>query len=255
MLSYQHAYHAGSLADVHKHSLLCAMLDYMLQKDKPFSYVETHAGRGLYDLSAPEAEKTGEAKAGILRLLAEEKIPNDHPYRSVLARIQQQYGKNFYPGSPMIAATMLRACDRIHLAEKHPQEISALRCNLSFSKAHIYAEDGYQKASALLPPTPRRGMLLVDPSYEIKGEYKAVVDFIAGIHRKWPAGVIALWYPILSSKLHAPMIEALEKLSLPKPLRHEVLFVSSHSAHRLQGSGMFIIKAPFGVESALFNIN
>ena len=135
MLSYQHIYHAGNLADVQKHALLAWMLDYLTQKDKPLSYIETHAGRGLYDLTSPEAVKTGEATAGIARI--EARFPPDHPYRRRLTEIRARYGTNAYPGSPMIAALTLRDGDTMHLAELHPQEHRALTDSLEIGRAHV----------------------------------------------------------------------------------------------------------------------
>ena len=128
MLSYQHLYHAGNLADVQKHALLAWMLDYLTLKDKPLSYIETHAGRGLYDLGADEALKTGEAAAGIARM--ENRFAPDHPYRRRLAEVRIQFGPMAYPGSPLIAALSLREGDTVHLAELHPQEHRALVENL-----------------------------------------------------------------------------------------------------------------------------
>ena len=124
MLSYQHAYHAGNMADVHKHALLAWILDYLTQKDKPLCYIETHAGRGLYDLAGDAAAKTGEAAQGIDRAAA--RFPPDHPYIRLLARTRAAHGPRAYPGSPMLAALALRPGDSLHLAELHPQEHAAL---------------------------------------------------------------------------------------------------------------------------------
>jgi len=169
MLSYQHIYHAGNLADVQKHALLAWMLEYLTQKDKPLSYIETHAGRGLYDLGSDEALKTGEARAGID--LAEGWFPADHPYIQRLTECRAMFGPRAYPGSPMIAALGLRETDTIHLAELHPQENAALKANLGDFGANIQKRDGFEMALALTPPTPRRGLLLIDPSYEVKDDY------------------------------------------------------------------------------------
>ena len=136
MLSYQHLYHAGNLADVQKHALLAWMLDYLTRKGKPLSYIETHAGRGLYDLGADEAVKTGEAAAGIAR--TEARFPPDHPYRRRLAEVRARFGPMAYPGSPLIAALSLRDGDPVHLAELHPQEYRALTENLGPWGAHIH---------------------------------------------------------------------------------------------------------------------
>jgi 23S rRNA (adenine2030-N6)-methyltransferase len=246
MLSYQHSYHAGNLADVHKHGLLAHVLDYLVQKDKPLSYVETHAGRGLYDLQADEALKTGEAALGIARLAA--RFPPDHPYIRALSQVRAQHGPTAYPGSPLLAALILREMDTIHLAELHPQENAALRDVMLPWGAHIRQADGFSVAQAICPPTPRRGVLLVDPSFEVKQDYDLIPDFLASIHRKWNVGVLALWYPILPSGAHLAMATRLQT-AFPQALRHEVRFGPAAAGHRLLGSGMFIVNAPFGTET------
>lgn len=248
MLSYQHLYHAGNPADVHKHAILAAMLDYLTRKDKPLTYIETHAGRGLYDLSSPEARRTGEAEAGILRL--QDRFPPDHPYLRVLSEVRARHGQNAYPGSPLVAATMLRPQDRLHLAELHPREHTALTGAMKPFHADIRREDGLRMALALTPPEPRRGILLIDPSFEIKTEYETLPRLIARLHKRWNVGIIALWYPILKSGLHAPMLRALEQSDLPKTLRHEVRFPPVREGHGMIGSGMFIVNAPFGTDQA-----
>ena len=246
MLSYQHIFHAGNLADVQKHALLAWMLDYLTQKDKPLSYIETHAGRGLYDLTSPEAVKTGEAAAGIARI--ETRFAPEHPYRRRLTEIRARYGANAYPGSPMIAALTLRDCDTLHLAELHSQEHLGLTRHLTPWGAHIHQRDGFDMALAVCPPTPRRGLMLIDPSYEVKAEYDLIPDRIAAIARKWNVGIIALWYPLLASSAHGPMLAALQR-AFPEALRHEVGFVPRKDGHGLIGSGMFIINPPWGAEA------
>ena len=252
MLSYQHAYHAGNPADIHKHMIVALILDYMVQKDKPVSYIETHAGRGLYNLQSPESVKTGEAAAGILKASDAPWLNKEHPYGRVLADIKFQYGNDFYPGSPMVAAHILRPDDRLHLCEKHPQEFAALDANFMRKKnAKTYFEDGYKQANALCPPTPRRGMMLIDPSYEVKNEYMQAAHFIEAIHKKWPVGVIALWYPILENTAHADMVEALEDGSYTDAFHHQIMFTKANENHRLKGSGMFIINAPYTLSDQL----
>ncbi len=242
MLSYQHIYHAGSMADLHKHALLAAMLSYMTAKDKPLSYIETHAGRGLYDLAAPEAMKTDEASAGVLRLA--DRLPADHPYRRILAQVRASYGADAYPGSPLIAAALLRQMDSLTFAELHPREFEALEVAMTPYRATCRKEDGLNLALALTPPEPRRGLLLIDPSYEVKADYAALPTLIRKIHAKWNVGVIALWYPILTNGAHQSMIAALEAAGFPKALRHEVRFPPAREGHGMVGSGMFVINAP-----------
>ena len=246
MLSYQHLYHAGNLADVQKHALLAWMLDYLTGKDKPLSYIETHAGRGLYDLGADEAVKTGEAAAGIARI--ETHFDAGHPYRRRLAEVRARFGPMAYPGSPLIAALSLRDGDPIHLAELHPQEHRALQANLGPWGAHVQQRDGFEMALALTPPTPRRGLMLIDPSYEVKADYAAIPKVIGQIARKWNVGILCLWYPILTDAVHAPMLAELQTL-FPDALRAEVGFPPVRDGHRMVGSGMFVVGAPYGADA------
>lgn len=244
MLSYQHLYHAGNLADVQKHALLAWALDYLTLKDKPLTYIETHAGRGVYDLGAAEALKTGEAAGGVTR--AEGWFAPDHPWRRRLAEARAALGATVYPGSPMIAALSLRDGDVLHLAELHPQEHRELVENLSPWGAHVQARDGFEMALAVCPPTPRRGLMLIDPSYEVKSDYDRIPKIIGQIHRKWNVGVIALWYPLLSGNPHAPMLADLTA-AFPDGLRSEVRFPPVRDGHRMAGSGLFIVNPPFGL--------
>jgi 23S rRNA (adenine2030-N6)-methyltransferase len=248
MLSYQHLYHAGNLADVHKHAALSWVLDYLTRKDKPLSYIETHAGRGVYDLGAAEAVKTGEAAAGIK--LAEALFPPDHPYRQRLAETRAAHGPQAYPGSPLIAALGLRETDTLHLAELHPQEHTHLKATSRDWGAHVYQKDGFDLALALTPPTPRRGLMLVDPSYEVKADYEALPRHLANIHRKWNVGLLMLWYPILQGGAHGPMLQALET-AFPDGLRHEIRFPPVREGHRMVGSGLFVVNPPFGLDQEL----
>jgi 23S rRNA (adenine2030-N6)-methyltransferase len=244
MLSYQHSFHAGNMADVHKHALLAAMLDYLTRKEKPLSYIETHAGRGLYRLDAVEALKTGEAAAGIGRLASA--FPPDHPYARCLAAIRARHGATVYPGSPLIAAEMLRPGDVMHLAELHPREHEALKATMAPYGAHVLRRDGLEAALALCPPTPRRGLILIDPSWEVKEDYATIPKVVAKLRAKWNVGIVALWYPLLVSGAHGEMLEALMALD-PQALRHEVAFGPAREGHRMVGSGMFVSNPPFGL--------
>lgn len=244
MLSYQHAFHAGNLADVQKHALLAWTLDYMTQKEKPLSYIETHAGRGLYHLASAEALKTGEAAQGIQKI--GDDFPEGHPYRERLEEARAMFGAESYPGSPMFAALGLRETDVMHLAELHPHENSALKDNLASWGAHIRREDGFDMAMAVTPPTPRRGLMLVDPSYEVKDDYLRIPKIFAQIARKWNVGVLMLWYPILRDAPHVPMLMQLQRQH-EGSLRHEVHFPPAREGHRMIGSGMFVVNPPFGM--------
>ena len=243
MLSYQHMYHAGNLGDVHKHALLAWVLDYLAAKDKPLSYIETHAGRGLYRLDTEAARKTGEAAAGIGRL--EQGFDPGHPYRRAIDMVRAAHGIEAYPGSPLIAAHLLRHADHMTLAELHPQEHAALLAILG-RRATIHRRDGLELGLAICPPMPRRGVLLVDPSYEVKTDYEAMPSFLQEVRRKWNVGVLMLWYPILTAGVHTPMTDRLRE-DHPDIDLFEVRFPPIRDGHRMTGSGLAVINAPFGM--------
>ncbi|ETW11991.1 hypothetical protein ATO8_15032 [Roseivivax marinus] len=252
MLSYQHAYHAGNLADVHKHAALAWTLDYLTRKDKPLSYIETHAGRGLYDLSGAEAVKTGEAAAGIVR--AADWFGADHPYRWAVDAVRAAHGADAYPGSPLIARHLLRATDPMHLAELHPAEHAALEAAMAGTGAQVHKQDGLALAQSLCPPDPRRGVLLCDPSWEIKSDYEDIPRAFQKLARKWNVGILILWYPLLRDGPHGAMARALEA-AFPEGLRHEVRFPPVREGHRMEGSGLFVVNPPWGLDGALADLS
>lgn len=252
MLSYQHDYHAGGPADVHKHGSLAVILAQMTAKDKPLTYIESHAGAGLYDLASPMALKTGEAQEGIHRLLLQGLPPPQHPYRHAVEIIRQRFGSSYYPGSPWIARLLLREGDPMHLMELHPGTQASLRKAFRGEKnVHIHHRDSYEGVLAILPPNPRRCLIVCDPSYEVKTEYEQVGTFILQIHRKCPEAVILLWYPVLKDDLHPPLCRALELANLPKFSRRQVMVTPPESPRRLVGSGLIFINLPYGVEQSL----
>jgi 23S rRNA (adenine2030-N6)-methyltransferase len=219
------------------------MLDYMTRKDKPLTYLETHAGRGLYNLTDDEAVKTGEAAKGIT--IAADWFAADHPYTQVLERIRARNGSDAYPGSPVVAAESLRPMDNIQLSELHPQEFAALKDAMKPYGGIFRQRDGWEVALSVCPPDPRRGLLLIDPSYEVKSDYQTIPETIAKVHRKWGVGVVMLWYPILTDGPHQPMLKAL-KSAIPDGLIHEVSFPPAREGHRMVGSGLFVVNAPYG---------
>ena len=249
MLSYQHAYHAGNLADVHKHALLAFILAYLTAKDKPLTYLETHAGRGLYDLSGAEAVKTGEASQGIAVAEVQGWFTPDHPYARALAEVRHRFGPDAYPGSPLLASHFLRDGDRATVAELHPREYAALTDVMLPFAVTCRQMDGAAMALALTPPDPRRGLMLIDPSYEVKADYGTMAKLVGDVHRKWNVGIIALWYPILGDMRHRPMLDMLLAAGFPKALRHEVRFPPARDGHGMVGSGMFIVNTPYGTEA------
>ncbi|MDA0998106.1 MAG: 23S rRNA (adenine(2030)-N(6))-methyltransferase RlmJ [Proteobacteria bacterium] len=251
MLSYQHAYHAGCLADVHKHAALAALIEHLQTKQKPLSYIDTHAGRGLYNLASAESKKTGEAAAGIVPILHAGAIPPEHPYARSIAETRRMLGPAAYPGSPEIARRLLEPDDQLYLMELHPQEHAALKRVMTAPNIHVHKRDGFEGALALSPPTPRRGLVFIDPSYEIKTEYQAVAEFVLSLNGKWPTAVIVLWYPVLEAGLHIGMADALAKAALPNFTRREISFGERGKLHRIKGSGLIVVNEPFGVGQAL----
>ncbi len=236
MLSYQHAYHAGNRADLHKHAVLAALLARLAQKPRPITYLESHAGRGLYDLGSAEARKTGEAADGIARATPE------GPYAAAIAATRAAHGPAAYPGSPAIAAALLRPSDRIVLCELHPGEHAALRAAFG-GRAEIHRRDGHEGLPALCPPVPRRGLALIDPSYEVKAEYARAAETALATLARWPEGVVLLWYPILPEGRHAALTERLA--GLPGRLIAEAEF-RERPPRGMTGSGLAILNPPFG---------
>ena len=241
MLSYQHAYHAGNPADLHKHAALAELLARLLAKPRGLSYAETHAGRGLYRLDAPEALKTGEAAEGIGRAAP----APDTPYGRALAAVRAAHGPRAYPGSPLLARSLLRPQDRLTLMELHPTEHAALRGTLCGEGVSIHRRDGLEGLLALAPLFPRRGLVLVDPSYEVKTEYAAVAEFTRRLLAKWPEAAILIWYPLLPAGRHAELIDGLGPLPV---LRDEVAFARP-PPRGMTGSGLALANAPHGARA------
>ena len=252
MLSYQHAYHAGCPADVHKHAALARLLVRLTAQDEPLTLIETHAGRGLYDLRAPEAKKTGEAQQGIVRLLAEGKLAPSHPLAKIIAQTRRKHGPSAYPGSPLIAHALLRPNDRIHLMELHPQEHAAL-VDLLGDEDNVFIQyrDGFEATYEMAPPTPKRGLVLIDPSFEVKTEYTLTAEFIIDLNAKWPDAIILLWYPLLKAGYYKDMVEALEDGMLPGLHRREIHFAKPENVRGMFGSGLIAVNLPTAFQPAI----
>lgn len=243
MLSYQHAYHAGNRADIQKHGLLASVLEVLIRKDRPLSYIETHAGRGVYDLTAAEAEKTGEAAQGWLSLGEDALVKLPQGYVGAVRALNDGALKPFYPGSPFVAAHILRPQDEIHLMELHPQEHAALvRTFRSDERVHIHKRDGLEGGVAFSPPRHRRGLVLVDPSYEIKAEYESIPVFAERLVKKWPEACMLIWMPMLKARRHESMLVALER-TFPG-LR---IFKDEWGGGGMCGSIMAGVNLPYGV--------
>jgi len=248
MLSYQHGYHAGGPADLHKHIALAGLLGLLTRKARPITYMESHAGRGLYDLSGEQASKTGEWRAGIGAARG-----GEGPFWSALESIRAEHGPDAYPGSPALARALLRPADRVVLMELHPAEHSALMGALKGPNVEIHRRDGCEGLLALSPPKPRKGLALIDPSYERKAEYDEIAGFTLDLARKWPDAAILLWYPILGTARHTRMVERIRDRA-PTTLVHEIAFAPHGGrAGGMTGSGLALINPPHGAREIMLD--
>jgi 23S rRNA (adenine2030-N6)-methyltransferase len=247
-MNYRHAYHAGNFADVHKHVALVAVLLHLRKKDKPFAVIDTHAGAGLYDLSGAEAPKTAEASKGIAKLRS---VPaRTSAFRRYL-EIANALGPEHYPGSPLIAAKLLRQQDRLIAIEKHPEEFSALRFSLArFGNARAISGDGYTQLDALLPPPERRGLVFIDPPYEAADETEQLAQSLARAYRRFATGIYLVWQPL---KFAAEVYALAGELETAGPmnllsLTIDVGVATADSADRLHAAGLLVINPPYGFD-------
>ena len=271
MFSYRHAFHAGNHADVLKHMVVLQICQYMTQKEKPLTYIDTHAGVGMYQLTNPMAQKSGEAETGILKLLPlwanKNALPKLlHDYLKHIVDLNQKYAHaqpleaKLYPGSPYVASQHLREVDRLRIFELHPTDMRLLDDNLNHinlvdsrddKRVLFKTVDGFVGLKANIPPTSRRGFVLIDPSYEIKDDYAKVAKAIKDAMIRFPTGTYAVWYPILARQESTNLPIQLERIANEAGVKwlHATLAVDkvlpTHAAGGLQASGMFIINPPY----------
>jgi len=251
MLSYQHGYHAGNFADVVKHLTLTRLLNYMIGKDKPLFYLETHSGRGIYDLKDNKALKTGEASQGIeLIFNQKEKLPEVfNLYLKEIAELNHEGKLRYYPGSPSIAISGLRQQDRLFFAELHPQEFLYLNKLRRKSKYTTYSNiNGLDLLKSMLPPPERRGLIFIDPSFEIKSEYKELPILIKNAYDRFPTGVYCVWYPIVANNLYLQLRRGLDKIAPSNKLLIE-FYLNDPTIKGMTGCGLYIINPPYLVKN------
>lgn len=258
-MNYRHAYHAGNFADVLKHSVLVALLESLKHKQTPLCYLETHAGAGRYQLAGAEAQKTGEYVNGVGRLLGATRLPSAlHVYlnlvRSLNARASGQLAE--YPGSPLLAALLLRESDRAQLCELADAEAASLRLEFrDDGRFAVHQRDGYAALKGLLPPKERRGLILVDPPYEAQvQEFSLIAEALKPAFKRFPAGVYAVWYPIKLRQQVAPFHRWLKGCGMRKIAIAELCIHPDNSALRLNGCGMAVINAPWKFDRTLQEI-
>jgi 23S rRNA (adenine2030-N6)-methyltransferase len=247
LLSYRHSFHAGNLADVLKHSILTALLDAATAKPAPMLYIDTHAGAGVYqfdDASAARTEHCGgidPLRAAVLR----------EPPRSIVRYLDCVGSFNAgpstvcYPGSAMIAAYLLRDIDRLLLCERHPADADALAHALRADpRVRIEFGDGYVRLKAALPPRERRGVILIDPAYELADEPIQVIEGMRAALSRFGHGVYLVWYPLHGKHDHATLKRHFRRLNPPKTLCIE-LDPRSPAARGATGSGVLVVNPPF----------
>ncbi|HET6321455.1 MAG TPA: 23S rRNA (adenine(2030)-N(6))-methyltransferase RlmJ [Hyphomicrobium sp.] len=255
-MNYRHAYHAGNFADVVKHAVLTLIIEHMKQKPAPFRVVDTHAGIGLYDLTAEQAQKTGEWREGIGRLMRADLSAAASaalaPYLDSVRALNPEGMLLRYPGSPLIARDRLRADDRLVLNELHPEDQAELaRLFARDRQVKAMALDAWTAVKALLPPPERRGLTLIDPAFEVQGELDRLVEALQQGVRRFATGTFLLWYPIKEMRPVAAFRQKLAALGLPKVLAIEFMIRGPEDETRLNGAGLIAVNAPYTLAETL----
>jgi 23S rRNA (adenine2030-N6)-methyltransferase len=255
-MNYRHEFHAGNFADVVKHATLARIIHYLREKPAPFRVIDTHAGAGLYDLSSPEASRTGEWREGIGRLSKANLAPDIRmllsPYLEAVAALNPAGTIKLYPGSPLLVRTWLRPGDRLIACEMEPGAAKALAKNLATStRAKALPIDGWTALAAYVPPKERRGLVVVDPPYEAPDEFARLAESFGQAQRKWTNGIYLLWYPIKDRQGPDGLAKRLKALRIGKILRAEMTIASVPAADRLIGTGLIIVNPPWRLEREL----
>ena len=254
MLSYRHSFHAGNHADVLKHIVLMLILENLKLKDKGFYYLDTHAGVGRYQLSSNEAEKTGEYKEGIGRLWERTDLPQEiSRYVDLIKHLN--FGAKalrYYAGSPLIAAQLLRPQDRALLTELHPRDFPLLRNNFKeFKNVSVKCDNGFQQLKATLPPKERRGLVLIDPPYELKEDYDLVVKAAEEGYKRFATGTYAIWYPVVLRQQTKRIFKGLQASGIRKILKIELAVRPDSDQRGMTASGMAVINPPWTLENQM----
>ena len=254
MLSYRHAFHAGNHADVLKHLVLMLCIEHMNGKDKPYTLVDSHAGAGFYAIDSDEAKKTGEYIDGIARLWNRVDLPA--PMKSYMDALQACSGGlklRRYPGSPWLAAHFARKCDTLRLCELHSTDFALLRRQFKDAGRRVTVEqaDGFEVLKAALPPPSRRGLVLIDPSYEIKSDYMKVAAAIKDALKRFATGTYLVWLPFLPTIEARALPEKLKKLPADWVCASLSVRGPATKGHGMHGSAMFVINPPWTLKAAL----
>lgn len=249
-MNYRHIYHAGNFADVHKHLIMMMTLDYLQQKEKGMFILDAFAGIGLYNLASTEANKTGEYLEGIAKFMAEPAENAD------LLKFQKQinmfWGGQQYPGSPILAATMMRDQDRLIANELHPEDVETLRHHLrGFTNVRATDEDAYQSIRATIPPDERRGLVLIDPPFEKPDEFEILVKQMDEWKKRWPTGCYMIWYPIKAGQPIRELHAAAQNMDINRTFVSEILLRDRKATPGLNGAGILMFNTPFGLSERI----
>jgi 23S rRNA (adenine2030-N6)-methyltransferase len=255
-MNYQHAFHAGNFADVHKHAVLARILVHLRGKPAAFRVIDTHAGAGRYDLFGPEPTRGGEWQNGIKRLWQTSPRPELRaflaPYLDAVAALNTGGALRTYPGSPAIVQSLMRMQDRLIACELEPRAAGALKAALRGDRrSKALAIDGWTALGAYVPPKERRGLVLVDPPFEETADFIRLSNELAAAHRKWPTGIYLLWYPIKEHEAPDALARRLRKLAVPNVLRSELMLGPAGPDSGLAGSGLILINPPFKLDAEL----
>lgn len=249
-MNYRHSFHAGNSADVVKHSLLIALVRALQQKPGALTLIDTHAGCGLYDLGGEQAQRTGEAAQGVVRVFADAN-PLLDDYRAAVRAVNVGAEPRLYPGSPQVLAQLLRPQDALILNEKHPEDAYALRGAMRGTPNAVHERDAYELWLAMLPTRTARGVVVVDPPYEQTDERARITATLAAAHRKWAHGVTVIWYPLKDRATHQQWKNKLRNLNIPKFLVVEHWLYDADQPGIYNGAGLFFVNPPYAFTQAL----
>lgn len=253
MLSYRHAFHAGNFADVFKHIVLIQILDHLLLKEKGICFIDTHAGAGSYALTRGYAQQNREFENGIGRLWQREDLPEAVArYRALIKTINGSGQLVYYPGSPLIINHLMRRQDRLALFELHPTELKLLENRFSQDpRIRIYPEDGLDRPIPLLPPIERRGLVLIDPSYELKTDYRQVYETLVKMHHRFATGCYALWYPVTERPRNQKLERQFRTSGIKNIHLYELALCADHSQPGMTACGMIVINPPWPLKQQM----
>lgn len=255
-MNYRHIYHAGNFADVLKHLVLTRIVEHLKKKDKAFRVIDTHAGTGLYDLTSVEAQKTGEWQGGIGRILGAE-LPEEvnellQPLIQAVGQVNPQGGLRHYPGSPFLVRSLLRKQDRLTAIELHPQDAEKLKARFAGDyQVRVIELDGWLAPGAQMPPKEKRGLVLIDPPFELEGEFDRLGHALVTAHQRWPGGTYALWYPVKDRRAVNAFRADLKETGIRKILDISLAIRAPSPEPRLDGTGMIIVNPPFTLEAEM----